>query len=477
MNILKPVVALAICLYYALNVSVAQDKWSLKKCINYAVEHNIQIKQKKLASQVSGNNLTKSKADALPDLNVGADYQYTMGRAVDPYTNEILEDNRKSNNFYLQSNLTIFQGFRTLNTIKRNKFDLMASLQDIEKAKNDVILNVAITYLDILFAKELHKVTQDELAVTKQQVDRTKLLVEAGRVAKGNLLEIQAQLEQEELKVINAENQLKLRYLDLTQLLELDSVGDFEIEYPQIDLAQNTGMLDPVQTIYQEALGNLPEIKSAELKLESSGKDIDIAKSYYSPRLTMRATYYTGYSDARSIYDTNNAFSVPIGYVGSMEGTPVYTEMYGTKDYPFSDQFKDNASKYITFTLTIPIFNRLDARTAVSNASVNYQISKNNLTLAKNQVYKDIQQAHTNAMSAKKKYDATEKAVTSTQEAFNYSQEKFNVGLINSVEYHTAKNQLTKIKSDLVQAKYEYVFRNIILDFYRGKALTFETKE
>jgi outer membrane protein len=169
--------------------------------------------------------------------------------------------------------------------------------------------------------------------------------------------------------------------------------------------------------------------------------------------------------------DPTNLNEYTMGYVGSMEGTKVVNISPGSKNYPFADQLKDNASKSLTLTLSIPIFNNLRNHTNVSNATINLDMTKNNLQITKNQVYKDIQQAHANATASMKKYIATEKALTSTEEAFKYSEQKYNVGLINSVEYSTSKNQLTKVKSDLVQAKFDYIFRKTILDFYRGKTI------
>lgn len=430
----------------------AQQLWTLNQCVDYALEHNIQIKQQELSTKITENELTTSRAAVLPNLYAGTNYQYVTGRSVDGFTNEIVEANSKSNNLYLQSSVTLFSGMQQYNTVKQNQFKLQAALQDVEVAKNSIVINVATTYLDILFAEELLKVSKAQFDITKQQADRVQKLVESGSSAKGAFLEIQAQLAQEELEIINAENKLKISYLNLTQLLELDSVGDFKIVIPEIQISAENVIIDPVEAIYNDAIAYLPEIKSADYELKASEKSLLVAKGRYSPSLTASASYNTGYSDQRFLYNEDKT----------------------TRTYPYGDQLKDNASKSISLTLSIPIFTRLQTRTAVSNAHIYTDLAHKKLILEKNQIHKNIQQAHANAISAMKRYNASSKAVVSTREAFNYAQEKYNVGLLNAVEYQTTKNKLSQIESDLVQAKYEFFFRKTILDYYRGKPIKFD---
>lgn len=455
--------------------SIAQEIWTLEKCINYAYENNIRIKQQELNAKYSKNTLIQSKAGALPSLNANASHNYNFGRSVDPYTYDFTENNIQSNNFSLSSSVILFNGLQTYNTIKQNQLNLLADLQDVEKAKNDISLNIASAFLQILFNEELLNVAKSQLEITQQQVERTKNLVDAGSLAKGSLLEIEAQTALENLKVVNAQNQLNISYLTLTQLLDLDSVGGFKIEHPQFPDLEEKNLIPSVNQVYLEAINNLPQIKSAEYKLSGSEKGLNIARGTRSPRLSLSASYGTGYSNAIEnfiITDTTYG-SVLSGY--TLSGEDVYTNTYDidyeTETRPFGDQFRDNASTSLSFNLTIPIFNGLQVHSSISNAKISVLNSKYQLELAKNQLYKEIQQAHADAMAALNKFFATKKAVSSMAESFQYTQQKFNVGLVTSVDYNIAKNNLTKAKSDLLQAKYEYIFKSKVLDFYRGKPI------
>ncbi len=443
---------LLLSVFYVPGKVQGQTGWTLEACIDYALKNNIRVKQQKLNVKLSESQVMRSKANFLPDLGGGAEHMYSFGYSVDPYTNDFTTDNVQSNNFYIRSQVTLFRGLQNHHQYKKNQLDLMATINDVDKIKNDVALNVAASYLQILYNLELIKVAEEQLEVTNQQVDRTSKMVDAGRLAKGSLLEIQAQKAQEELDIVNLQNELSSQYLTLTQLLELDSAEGFQIDVPDISVEPEENMILPVHTVYDEALNVLPQVKSAEYTCKSSEKDLLIAKSAVSPSLGLTATYYTGYSDARKLFDPE-------------------TQDF-TQEYSFSDQLKDNQRKTLSLGLWIPIFNNLQNYTAINNAKVGILQSKNNLQLVKNEVYKDIQNARNQAIAAYKKYVATKEALISTEEAFKYSEQKFNVGLITSVEYNTSKNQLIKVKSDLVSAKYEFVFRIKILDFYRGEPLS-----
>lgn len=439
----------------------AQDKqWSIQNCIDYAFENNITIKQQKLNAEYSENEYLRSKVQILPNLNGNASHNYNFGRSVDPYTNQFSEENVMSDNFSLSSSVTIFNGLQNLNTIKKNKYNLMANLEDVEKAKNDIALNIAAAYLQILLNEELLGVAQDQLGISQLQVERTKKLVDAGSLAKGSLLEIESQAAFEGLQVVNRQNQLDFSYLSIVQLLDIDSVGGFVIEQPQIEEPEKENYIPSINQVYLESSQTLPQIKSAEYNLKSSEKDLAIAKGTRSPRLTLSGGYGTGYSDAREKY-------VLDGTINPATGSPNFTSV----NYAFKDQLKDNGSKSLAFGLSIPIFNGWQTNTAISNAKISVLNSEYTLELTKNQLYKEIQQAHADAKAALNKYIATKKSVTFMEESFRYTQQKFDVGMVNSVDYNVAKNQLLKVKSDLLQAKYEYVFKLKILDFYRGNPI------
>lgn len=453
--------------------SFSQEKWSLEKCIDYALKNSLYIKQQELNAAYSKNNVWQSRAGILPNLNGSASQNYSRGRSVDRFTNSFSEDNTSSNSFSLSSSITLFSGFQNFNTIRKSEFDLKASLMNLEKAKNDIALNISSAYLQVLYNTDLVEIAMNQLEITTQQVERTRKLVDAGSMAKGNLLQVEAQAASEELQVVNAQNQLSFSYLTLMQLLDLESTENFIIEKPEFaDIAAESTLLTAGQ-VYLEAEKNLPQIKSAEFSLKSAEKGLAISKGGVSPRLTLTGSYGSGYSDARQ-----NVVGDPVirnevsGFTTDANNNILqvysFVPSYNYETTPFKDQIKNNVSKTLSFNLTIPIFNGLQTKTAISNAKINVLNAELNLSQAKKQLLKEIQQAHADATASLKKFNSTKKAVASMEEAFKYTQQKFDVGLVNTVDYNTAKNNLTKAKADLLQAKYEFIFKSKILDFYRG---------
>jgi len=447
----------------------AQEKeWTLDECIQYAMKNNIQVKQQILLTNYQENNLLQARLDLLPDVNAGLNKGFNYGRTVET-TSEYVDTDIQSMNYYIGASFTLFNGFQQLNTIARNKYNFLAVSKDSEKMKNDIMLNIATAYLQILFNEELLETSKKQLITTIEQVDVTQKLVEAGSLARGSLLEIQAQQASEELLVINAENQLREAKLLLTQMLDLKSDADFNIVSPEIDLSAEALNFPLLSEVYTKAV-QMPEIQSAEYKLNSSEKSLDIARGYYSPRLSLSINYGSSYSDARKIMNITGNVPQTIGYV---EGTnlPVLSLMpqYETLNYSMNDQFRDNANTSITFGLSIPIFNGWQAKTAVSNAKIDIENSNYNLELAKNTLYKEIQQSHSNAVSALAKYSGNKKALEAMSESFKYTQQKFDLGIVNSLDYNTSKTKLAKTESDLLQAKYEFIFAVNVLRFYMGE--------
>lgn len=424
----------------------AQETWTLQKCIDYAVQNNIQIKQQAINSEGYNNQLNQAKFNRLPNLNSNIQNSMNYGRTL-ASNNTYLDINSNSTSGSLSSNVTLWNGFILTNSIKVADMDFRASLEDMQKAKDDLMLNIAAAYLEILFAQEMQGVSEDLLKITQLQIDRTNKLVDAGSLAKGSLLEIQAQYAREELDVVNAQNRVQLAYLALYQLLELPSTESFVIEKPVLpEIGANMSLINSMD-IFKTAVQLRPEVKGAELRFESSKKQLLIAKGSLLPTLSFGGNYY-------NMYNNKYTYMVP---------------PYGTMT--FSDQFKSNQRYGFGFSLNIPIFNKFAARTGVSNAQLQVENSELVLQNTKNLLRKDIETAYTNALASFKRYIANQKAVVSSKEAFRYTEEKFNVGMINSVEYNQSKNNLSQAESNLLQAKYEYIFRTKILDFYNGKAI------
>jgi outer membrane protein len=422
----------------------AQEPWTLTGCIEYAFQNNIRLKQQALGVDVAKNNLSQSKLNLLPSVNSGLSESFRFGRSVDPLTYQFTTENSKGASVYISGGLDLFKGLQNWNTIQRDQIDLQKNLTDLSKAKNDLALNIARLYLQILFNEELHDITIQQLNITTQQVNRTRIMVEAGSLPKGDLLEIQAQLANEELNEVNSRNQLTMSYLDLAQLLDLKNPETFKVQRPTFESFAVQNNLGSVDEVYQSAIMTLPQIKSAELDLQSLEKSLLIARGRQSPSLSMNSSYGTGYSDRlKDLMDPTQVMSLK-------------------KQLDFTSQ------KSIGFSLNVPIFNGWSARTGIKNARISVLNGKYQVEVAQNQLLKEIQQAFADATASLEKFKATNKSVSALEEAFRYAEQKFNVGLLTSLDYNVAKNNLTKARSELLQAKYNYIFNTRILDFYRG---------
>ncbi len=434
-------------------VIISQQKtWSLEECISYAIENNIQIKQQVIQTEYQKNTLDLSKLKLLPTINGSATQNYSFGRALDQTTYQYTDhQNVQSNNFYLGGNMNLFNGLQNLNTINSNKYGLLASEEDLKNIKDNIALSVALNYLQILLNKELVAATENQLGITRQQIEKSKKLVDAGSVARGNLLQIQAQAAQEELQLINIKNQLEISFLNLTQLLELKTSEGFEIIVPEIHVDTNAIITGNIDEIFEVAQGRRPDVKSSEYKLTASEYDFKVAQGGRSPRLSLSHSFSTGYSDIRKKVLGIDPSAGPI---------------YGK--YSFASQINDNINYGIGLSLNIPILNGWQVNKNISNSRLAIESSQFELERTKKQLYKSIQQAYTDAVAALKKYNASGKAVASTEESFRYTEQKFNVGMVTPVDYNAAKTQLLNAQSDMAQAKYEFIFKTKVLDFYKG---------
>jgi outer membrane protein len=447
---------LSLIFFTAISGFSQQKVWTLEECIIYAIDNNISIKQQVIQTKYQANSLDIAKMKVLPTVNGSASHNYSFGRALDQTTYQYTDhQTSQSNNFYLGASLNLFNGLQTYNTIKRNEFEVLSGEQDLQNTKDNIALTVALNYLQVLLNTELVNATENQLLITKQQIEKTKKLVDAGSVAKGNLLQIESQAAQEELQVINMKNQLETSYLNISQLLELKSPEGFKIMIPQISIDTNGIVEGNIDAIFSTAVGTRPEVKSSELKLKASEYDLKISRGARSPHLTMGPSFSTGYSNTRK----------------KTLGMDTITHQAILGKYSFADQVNDNISFGIGFSLNIPILNGWQVNKGIENSRLSLENSKYALEGVKKQLYKSIQQAYTDAIAALKKYNASTKAVSSAQESFRYIEQKFNVGMVTSVDYNAGKTTLLKAQSDLAQSKYEYIFKTKVLDFYKGLPL------
>lgn len=448
------------------------QEWTLEQCINYAWGHNLQVKQADLNRKIAKNNYNASKANLLPTLNGQASNTYDYGRTIDQFTNTFANAEILSDNFFLSANFTIFGGLQNLNSIKQNETAYEASGYDLQANKNTLALNIASGYLQVLLDQELFQEAKDQQEVTAQQVEKTKKMVDAGSLAKGNLFDVQAQEANDEVNVVNSENQLTIAMLSLAQLLDIDSVQLFKISRPEISIPDNPALNQP-DLIYSEALTNQPDIKSAELKWESATKARMVAAGALYPKLIFATTIGTGYSTGDDAIVPGEVVQTPETItIGSSTETIYFpTQEYSYQLLPLKTQLNENFNKTIGFQLNIPILNGLRSNIGFKNAKLNelnayYTYETTELNLRKN-----VQQAYADAVGALKKYHATQKSAESFKEAYNYTRAKFDAGVSTSLDYNTAKTNLAKAESDMLQAKYTYVFKLKVLDYYEGKPL------
>ncbi len=431
---------------------VAQEAWSLEKCIHYALDNNLQIKQSKLDVSSSEADLLQSKLNFLPNFNASASQNTGWGRSIDLATYQFT--NKKSSQYYLSVNgsLNLFNGFQNVNKLRQRQFDYLARKYNSDKIRNDISLNIAAAYLQILFNIEQADNARRQLETTEAQIARTKKEVDAGTVAKGNLLDIEAQGANDQVNVVTAQNKLMLSYLDLMQLLDLKAKTKFDIVKPNLKITKKPSLL-PIESIYRNALSIMPQIKSAQYYVKSANRGLALAKGQRSPSLSMSTSYGNNYSD--QIRKSNN---------------PLDPGFNMTKE--FWDQMRDNRSLTLGFRLSIPILNGYQVSTFIKKSKINLEKANLDLQIQKNNLRKTIEQAYTDALAAYQTYVARDKSVVSLKEAFKYAQEKFNVGMLSATDYNVAKNNLFNAESNRTAAKYDYIFKTKILDFYLGRTLS-----
>jgi len=432
-------------------------KWTLEECIQHAVTHNIDIKKIALQKGNAEVELNTAKMSRLPDLNAGAGQRWNFGRSNNTPSGMYENQTISNTTVYVSSSTPLFTGFKIRNEIEQNKLQLEAVTYNLEKAKEDLALNVAALFLQVLFNKEILKVNEEQLTLSQSQVKKTEILVEVGKVPQSQLFDIKAQVAKDEVRVTEAQNALQLSLLDLMQNLELEHTSSFDIAIPETrDVLDNnmTGISLP-EEIYSYAVTSKPQIKAQETFVQSAEKALKIAKSSYYPSLFLELGYGNSYY-----------------YNYSMEGRSIENDfnesLYTWHKTSFANQIKNNGGEYIGLSLNIPIFNRFAVRNQVQSARLSIQGQQLTLENTKKQLFKEIQTAHSNAIAAQAKYSASLKAVEASQESFKYAAERYEIGKSTVFEFNEAQTRLTQSLSEQIRAKYDFIFCAKILDFYNG---------
>ncbi|WFE86970.1 TolC family protein [Parabacteroides chongii] len=426
----------------------APKQWSLEECIRYAIENNIDLKQKELERQNQEVTLHTSKYSWLPNLNASINENFGFGRS-ESKDGLIVDRNSANTSASIQLSMPIFDGFKIPNDIAARKLDLKASIETLNKAKEDLSINVASYYLQVLYNKEMLKIAELQVALSSEQVTKTEALYNAGKVPESQLYDMKAQLAKDEVTLTESRNNVKLALLDLTQALELERDGEnFDVLEPETGDAveQYMSSIIPPDQVYDYAVGVKPQVKEQEYLLESQKKMLKVAQAGYYPKLNFSAGYSNGYYHNFGDGDYNNA--------------------------PFSDQLKNNGQKSIGFSLSIPIFNRFQVRNSVRSARIAIHNRELLMENSKKILYKEIQQAYYNATAAQEKYVSSDKSVDASKIAFSYAEDRYGAGKSTVFEYSEAKTKYAQSLAEQTQAKYNFIFRAKILDFYHGTPIT-----
>ena len=432
-------IALLACLSAGLQ---AQETWSLRRCIDYAIEHNIDIRQAANTAEQSAVEVNTAKWARLPNLSGGASQSWNWGRTQTAVPDETTGDystvyvNTASNgtNMQLSTSIPLFTGLELPHQYSLAKLNLKAATADLQKAKDDISINIASAYLQVLFNQELHDVALGQVELSLQQCQRIEGLAGVGKASSAEVADARARVAQDRMTAVQTENDYRLSLLTLSQLIELDSPEGFMLESPSTAITPSP--VTPPDDIYQTALTSKASIQAAQYRLEGSKHSVRIAQSGFYPQLNLNGSLGTSY--------------------------------YSTINRTFRQQMGDNFSKYLGLSLSVPLFNRLATRNRVRTARLQQENYALQLENAKKTLYKEIQQAWYNATAAESKYASSHAATLASEESFRLMTQKYENGKANAVEFNEAKQNLMKSQSDELQAKYEYLFRTKILDFYKG---------
>lgn len=438
-----------LCLFLIFSVvfssSVAaqsQRVWTLRECIDHALEHNIQLKQQELNRKQQEIQLSTSRNARLPHVDGSMSQNFSFGRGLTS-ENTYTDTNTSSTSLSVGANVPIFTGFQIPNTIALNKLNLAAATADLEKARNDIRLSVAQAYMECLYDNEIVAVARRQVDIDSMQLARVRSLLQNGKVAPVDVSQVEATLAQSRLTAVQAENNRRLALLTLSQLLELPSPENFGVFVPDVSgLSTDMAVLSSPEEIFALAEQVKPEITADRLRLEGAAKNIDLARSGYYPQLSLSAGLGSNY--------------------------------YKTSGFPaasFGRQLDNNFSQYIGLNLSIPIFDRLTTRNQIRSAKVSHTLQELQLDNTRKALFKEIQQAYYNAVNAREKFLSCRQAEQSAKDAFTLMKAKYENGRANNTEFNESKNSWMRAQSDLAQAQFEYLYAVKLLDFYKGEEL------
>jgi len=476
---MKALLSLIVFISFTLTVQSQETntelkKWTLRDCVDYAIENNISVKQ-------SENNIALAEVDKrgaignfIPNLNLNSSAAWNSGLTTDVTTGVLINQTTQTTNGGLSSGVAIYRGLRNQNELRRAELSILSSQYQLDKMKDDISLFVINAYLEVLFSKEAVNVAIPQVEITQEQLARTKQLVEAGTLPRGDLLDVEATLANDEQNLILTQNRMELALITLAQLLQLEEYDNFDIANEEIETLPLINLPEySVDMIFEKALETRNEIKVAQTNIEIAESDVKLAKGALQPTLSGFFNWNSRYSDRDQIIGSEIDPNNPTRVIGQVETTgdnvisPNYTTITGPAD-GFMDQFDQNKGSSFGLSLQIPVFNGFSASNNVRRAKINYEQQKFQLEQEELDLEKIIHQVYADAVGALKLYDATKRSLEAREVSFQYAEERFDVGVLNSFDYSQIKNRLVTANSDFLRAKYDFIFRVKLLEYYYG---------
>ena len=459
--------------------SEVAQKYSLQACIDYALNNNISLKQSQMAVENGIVTLNQAKVANLPSANGQFNLNGNAGRNVDPFTNSVVTQTIGTNNMGVGLSLPIYNGGRIKNTVDRSQLSLEAAQMDIATQKNNVSLQVAVAYLNVLSTEDLIDVAQKQLEVTRLQLDRTQKLIRSGALPETNMFDLEAQQANDELSLINAENNHESAILTLKQAM--NAPAEMVVQVSRIDVPDpnilNYG--ESAQNIYETAIGYLPEIKAGDLRVKAADKNIEIAKSVGLPTISATTNWGTAVSSVAKkwIAGTPTVNQIPVSAEFEGQTIPFVINFpqasYTSEGIPYFKQLTGNQNLNLGLSARIPIFNGYNQKYQTQAAKIQkMQVNLQN-DATKLQIKQNIDQAFITMLNAQKRYSATLLQTNALERSFKAAEARYNAGSNTFVDYNLAKTNLDRAKSNLIVSKYDYIFRIKILDFYQNKPLAF----
>ena len=450
---------------------------SLSQAVDIALQHNLTVKSYEVSLKNAELTYQQAKYNQLPSLGGNINQAASFGRSINPYTNGYDSRNINYNNVGLNANLTLFNGGQLRNTILQNEFALKATQQDLQSMRENIALQVVLSYLSILNAEDQLSIAQAQTEITKLQIDRTQKLVTAGTLPVSNVLDLKAQLANEESNVVSFQSSLDINKLTLQQLLNDSSIRMFDLQRIQVPVPSSKAYDLSVDAIYAKALEIQPLVRAADFRVQGASKGVAVAKAFRLPTLSMSGSWSANQSNALRTIELLGTQTVNLGSV-AIGGTsyPVSTVQpkYGEgSTVGYFDQLNNTQNKVISLNLNIPIFAKYANRTRVTQAGLQKENAEIEAERARLTLRQNIEQAYVNMVNAANKYEASSTQVSALEESFRASESRFNAGTIDFVSYNLQKTNLDKARLALIQVKYDFVFRAKILDYYQGKSLTF----